>query len=98
MQPLHSDINPFALMLDPQSVLARINHSERLERLQRRVCRPLDRPMLPGAAADPEAEADASASELAALDDEGDAVTEDQVVGAGDAGRAEVSPSATTPP
>jgi hypothetical protein len=36
--------NPFALLLDPQQVLASIEHSERLERLHRRVCRPLDKP------------------------------------------------------
>lgn len=51
MQALPRDTNPFALLLDPQAVLAQIEHSERLERLQRRVCRPLDRPML-GALAD----------------------------------------------
>lgn len=46
MQTLPRDVNPFALMLDPQAVLAQIEHSERLERLQRRVCRPLDKPVL----------------------------------------------------
>ncbi len=51
MQPLHRDINPFALMIDPQAILAQIERSERLERLQRRVCRPLDKPLLPDAAA-----------------------------------------------
>ena len=50
MQPLsRRPANPFALMLDPQGVLAQIEHSERLERLQRRVCRPLDKPMLANA-------------------------------------------------
>lgn len=38
--------NPFVLMMDPQSVLSRIEHSERLERLQRRICRPLDKPLI----------------------------------------------------
>lgn len=46
MQPLPRNVNPFALMLDPQAVLAQIECSERLERLQRRVCRPLDKPLL----------------------------------------------------
>ena len=46
MQPLHRDINPFALMLDPQAVFAQIEHSERLGRLQRRICRPLDKPLI----------------------------------------------------
>lgn len=58
MPTLSSHINPFALMLDPQGVFAQIEHSERLERLSRRVCRPLDKPVL-GAAADGETEADA---------------------------------------
>ena len=52
MQALPRDTNPFALLLDPQAVLAQIEHSERLERLQRRVCRPLDRPMLGALAED----------------------------------------------
>lgn len=52
MQTLPRDVNPFALMLDPQAVLAQIEHSERLERLQRRVCRPLDKPVLGAAAED----------------------------------------------
>jgi hypothetical protein len=46
MQPLRRNANPFALMIDPQAVLAQIENSERLERLQRRVCRPLDKPLL----------------------------------------------------
>ena len=55
MQTLPRDVNPFALMLDPQAVLAQIEHSERLERLQRRICRPLDKPVL-GAVADDSAD------------------------------------------
>ncbi len=51
MQTLPSAINPFALLLNPQAVIAQIEGSERLERLHRRVCRPLDKPMLDGAAA-----------------------------------------------
>lgn len=46
MPSLSRETNPFALMLDPQGVLAQIEHSERLERLARRVCRPLDKPLL----------------------------------------------------
>lgn len=38
--------NPFALMLDPQSVLDAVERSERLARLKRRVCHPLDKPLL----------------------------------------------------
>lgn len=58
MQALPRDINPFALLLDPQAVLAQIEHSERLERLQRRVCRPLDKPLLGAAAEDGDESAD----------------------------------------
>ncbi|MBL8353166.1 MAG: hypothetical protein JNL87_22970 [Burkholderiaceae bacterium] len=50
MQPLPRDVNPFALMLDPQAVIAQIERSERLEGLHRRVCRPLDKPLLGGVA------------------------------------------------
>lgn len=56
MQPLRRNTNPFALMIDPQAVLAQIENSERLERLQRRVCRPLDKPLL-GAVGDGSEEA-----------------------------------------
>ena len=34
--------NPFALMMDPASVIAAMERSERLSRLQSRICRPLD--------------------------------------------------------
>lgn len=46
MQTAPITTNPFALMIDPKAIFDRIEHSERLERLQRRVCRPLDRPLL----------------------------------------------------
>ncbi len=49
MTTLSREINPFMLMMDPQYVLSRIEHSERLERLHSRVCRPLDKPQLSGA-------------------------------------------------
>jgi hypothetical protein len=39
--------NPFALMLNPSEVFQAIERSGRLERLQRRICRPLDKPLLP---------------------------------------------------
>ena len=35
--------NPFALMMDPASVIAAMERSERLSRLQSRICRPLDK-------------------------------------------------------
>ncbi|MDT7834657.1 hypothetical protein [Aquabacterium sp. OR-4] len=70
MQPSRRAANPFALMLDPQAVLAQIEHSERLERLQRRVCRPLDRPLLAGSAA---GQNDVAAHDRAIDDDASDA-------------------------
>ena len=39
--------NPFALMMSPEAVFAAIEHSERLGRLNSRVCRPLDNPRPP---------------------------------------------------
>lgn len=46
--------NPFALMTNPQAVVAAMEASDRLRALHRRVCRPLDRVGLGegGAAAD----------------------------------------------
>ncbi|MCW7540612.1 hypothetical protein OOT46_22570 [Aquabacterium sp. A7-Y] len=38
--------DPFALMLNPEAVFSAIESSERLGRLKRRVCRPLDKPLL----------------------------------------------------
>lgn len=39
--------NPFALMMEPEAVYQAVERSERLNRLQRRVCRPLDKPLIP---------------------------------------------------
>lgn len=43
--------SPFDLLLNPEAVFAAIQNSERLNRLNSRVCRPLDRPLptTPGA-------------------------------------------------
>jgi hypothetical protein len=35
--------NPFALLTDPETVLRAVEASPRLESLNRRICRPLDR-------------------------------------------------------
>jgi hypothetical protein len=51
-QPQTPVANPFALLMDPQSIFRAIENSERLERLHSRVCRPLDRPLLPHASAE----------------------------------------------
>jgi hypothetical protein len=64
---IHVD-NPFALLMDPQSIFRAIESSERLERLHSRVCRPLDKPLLPHA---PTTEsADAFDQAIEASDDE----------------------------
>ncbi len=41
--------NPFMMMLRPEVVLAAVERSEKLGRLNRRLCHPLDRPAPPGA-------------------------------------------------
>lgn len=47
MQPIRTTPNPFALMMEPEAVLRAMEGSDRLQRLQRRVCRPLDKPLIP---------------------------------------------------
>jgi hypothetical protein len=39
--------DPFALMMDPQAVLAAVEGSQRLQGLRRRVYHPLDKPLIP---------------------------------------------------
>ncbi|MFM2055481.1 MAG: hypothetical protein RL456_3518 [Pseudomonadota bacterium] len=48
-RPAATQADPFAMMLDPEAVLRAVERSERLQRLQRRVCRPLDKPLIPHA-------------------------------------------------
>jgi hypothetical protein len=45
--PTARPANPFMLIVNPQAVLDAIERSERLERLQRRVCHPLDKLVMP---------------------------------------------------
>lgn len=52
--------NPFTLMLDPEPVLAAIARSEHLGHFQRRICRPLDRPMPGEVRSDERADDDAA--------------------------------------
>lgn len=40
-----TDRNPFMLMINPEVVLAAVEKSERLSKLNRHLCRPLDRPL-----------------------------------------------------
>ncbi len=44
--------NPFMLMLQPEVVVAAMERSEKLGRLNRRLCHPLDRPAPPSGPAD----------------------------------------------
>lgn len=39
--------DPFAMLIDPQAVLIAIQQSGRLGALNSRVCRPLDKPLIP---------------------------------------------------
>jgi hypothetical protein len=47
MSSLTPASNPFALLVSPEAVCQAVAHSERLSRLRRRVCRPLDKPLIP---------------------------------------------------
>lgn len=39
--------NPFAMLMDPAAVIQAMESSDLLGSLQRRICRPLDKPMTP---------------------------------------------------
>jgi len=52
--------DPFAMLMDLQGVVQAMERSDRLARLQRRICRPLDKPLLGADAASGEDGADAS--------------------------------------
>jgi hypothetical protein len=52
--------NPFALLMHPEVIVKAMEASDRLSRLHSRVCRPLDRPMIPRRPDDPAAEYDAA--------------------------------------
>lgn len=59
--------NPFALLMDPQSVVAAIESSDPLGQLNRRVFRPLDKPWIASTVS-----ADAAAFDAMVDDDEDD--------------------------
>ena len=61
--------NPFVMMTDPETILLAVERSERLNRLNRKVYRPLDRPLIPKV----------NAKELADFDNEIDAAVEIEV-------------------
>ncbi|MBX3609334.1 MAG: hypothetical protein KF871_05505 [Hydrogenophaga sp.] len=47
MKPIADRTNPFVLMLDPESVISAMEASRPLQGLGGRVCRPLDKPLIP---------------------------------------------------
>ena len=47
MNSIHSRLNPFVLMLDPEAVISAMEGSTTLRGLRQRVCRPLDKPLIP---------------------------------------------------
>ncbi len=49
--------NPFALMMDPDAVVQAMEQSEHLAHLRRRICRPLDKPLIPHGQQDTDAAA-----------------------------------------
>ncbi len=70
MRQAQSRLNPFTMMMDPETILQAVERSERLNRLQRRVCRPLDKPLIPkvGAQAEYDREIDSLTIEDEASD------------------------------
>jgi hypothetical protein len=52
MHTTATQANPFALLMDPDAVFRTLETSGRLDSLQRRVCRPLDKPLIPRTASD----------------------------------------------
>jgi hypothetical protein len=53
-------VNPFAQLINPDSVAQAVAASERLSRLHSRVCRPLDKPLIPAKSNDSVAAYDAA--------------------------------------
>jgi len=62
----HEIANPFGLLLNPEGILRAVESSERLGRLHSRICRPLDRPLIPARGNDPVAAFDAAIERAAA--------------------------------
>ena len=62
--------NPFVMMTDPETILLAVERSERLNRLNRKVYRPLDRPLIPKV----------GAKDLAEFDNEIDSAIDQEVL------------------
>ena len=66
--------NPFVMLTAPETILQAVEKSERLNGLERRVCRPLDRPLIPKV----------GAKDLSDFDHEIDLQADDEIVDAAD--------------
>jgi hypothetical protein len=47
MRNSQTSSNPFVMLIEPETILQAVERSERLNRLNRQVYRPLDRPLIP---------------------------------------------------
>ena len=47
MRSTQLQLNPFTMMMDPETILQAVERSDRLNRLQRRICRPPYKPLIP---------------------------------------------------
>ena len=52
MRKAESAPNPFELMMNPAAIFQALERSDRLARLESRVCKPLDKPLIPKVGAD----------------------------------------------
>jgi len=52
MSELQPVANPFEQMMDPEAIAKAMEASQRLSHLKRRICRPLDKPVIPRTAAE----------------------------------------------
>lgn len=51
MSTTQESLHPFSLMMEPERVLATMEHSQQLRSLRRHKLRPLDKPLIPYSAA-----------------------------------------------
>jgi hypothetical protein len=70
--------NPFVMMTDPETILAAVERSERLNRLSSRIYRPLDRPLIPKVGAKALADFDREIDD-AVIEDEAIDIPEDDL-------------------
>lgn len=70
--------NPFVMMLDPEAVISAMERSQPLRGLRGRVCRPLDKPLIPKLFDTTIREFDAAIDEEEFMDSGADAYVEAQ--------------------